>query len=209
MFRELAIGGMLLLIASEPFGGITYEQPDHYFAYHWRDVRKQWESERVILRCRDDCPSAARRFNALIDAAKRESGLARIGSVNRAINLAITPMRDIDNYGVVEIWTAPLTTLGRGYGDCTDFAIAKYFALGEIGISQDNRRIVVVARRRGADLHTVLAVLHDDRWLLLDNLTMRMVAADDSGYQPIAVIDHNGVRSYAVVVASRACDATG
>ena len=75
----------------------------------------------------------------MIDEALGQTGRARLGHINRAINLAKRPMNDIANYGVPEIWKAPLATLANGAGDCTDYAIAKYYALGWIGVPANDR----------------------------------------------------------------------
>jgi len=123
----------------EPFGTATVPAPQEPHATDWRKVQDDWVIEREILeRCRVDrerCPSrAALQFLTIVDGARNLAGRARLGYVNRAINLAIRPMNDLRNYKVPEIWTAPLATLANGAGDCTDYAIAKYYALGEVGI---------------------------------------------------------------------------
>jgi predicted transglutaminase-like cysteine proteinase len=124
----------------EPFSLATVPAPENPYAADWRKVQDDWAVEREILdRCRverERCPSrAALELLAMIDAARARSGRARLGYINRAINLAIRPMKDPDNYGVPEVWKAPLATLANGAGDCTDYAIAKYFALGEVGVA--------------------------------------------------------------------------
>src|SRR5512139_2661629 len=72
--------------------------------------------ERGILdRCRAErerCPSRpALQFLTVIDQAQLQTGRARIGYINRAINLAIRPMGNFNNYVVSEKWKAPLATL--------------------------------------------------------------------------------------------------
>jgi predicted transglutaminase-like cysteine proteinase len=124
----------------EPFGLATVPAPQNPYAADWRKVQDDWAVEREILdRCRverERCPSrAALELLAMIDAARARSGRARLGYINRAINLAVRPMKDLDNYGVPEVWKAPLAALANGAGDCTDYAIAKYFALGEVGVA--------------------------------------------------------------------------
>ena len=56
-------------------------------------------------------------------------------------------------------------------GDCEDYAIAKFFALRELGFGNDQMRIAIIydrLRRRG---HAVLAVNLDDDILILNNQT--------------------------------------
>jgi predicted transglutaminase-like cysteine proteinase len=187
----------------EPFGLATVPAPQNPYAADWRKVQDDWAVEREILdRCRverERCPSrAALELLAMIDAARARSGRARLGYINRAINLAIRPMKDLDNYGVPEVWKAPLATLANGAGDCTDYAIAKYFALGEVGVAANDRRLVVVrAKSRRLDLHTVLAVREEQHWLILDNRSMNIVdAADAIHYVPLFEFDHRDMREF-------------
>ena len=103
------------------------------FAARWRLLQPSIRFERQILAlCRTNpavCPAAAAKFGAIVEAARSRDGLARVGEVNRAVNLAIRPVSDHAQYGVPDIWASPLMTFGSGAGDCEDYAIAKYVAL--------------------------------------------------------------------------------
>jgi len=59
------------------------------------------------------------------------------GEINRAINLAIRPMSDLAQYGAIDVWSSPLVTFTNGAGDCEDYAIAKFAALRQVGISPE------------------------------------------------------------------------
>ena len=187
----------------EPFGVPSTTAPQNIYSADWQKVQDDWVVERELLdRCRADrehCPShAALQFLNVIDAARVQTSRALIGDVNRAINLAIHPMKDIANYGIPEIWKAPLATFARGAGDCTDYAIAKYYALGEAGIPAIDRRLVVVSIKTLGTEHTVLAVRDGQHWLILDSRNMTIVdAADDTQYVPLLVFDHRDVREFA------------
>ena len=87
----------------------------------------------------------------IVDVARRREGRARIGEINRAINLAIRPMSDRAQYGVPDLWTAPIQTLTAGAGDCEDYAIAKYVALEKTGVPEENLRLLVVRDTRRRD----------------------------------------------------------
>ena len=122
-------------------------------------------------------------------------------------------MNDFANYGVPEIWKAPLATLANGAGDCTDYAIAKYYALGGIGVPANDRRLVMVRIKWLEVEHAVLAVREGQHWLILDNRRMAIVdAADAIEYIPLLEFDHRGVRQFvnpALAQAARvACGAT-
>ena len=92
-----------------------------------------------------------RNFLAIVAEGYAHAGRARIGVINRAINLAIRPTSDLAQWGVPDRWSAPLVTLTTGHGDCEDYAIAKYVALMAAGVAEDSVRLVIVrnlARRR-------------------------------------------------------------
>jgi len=187
---------------NEPFGIATIPAPQNKRAADWRKVQDDWAVERRILhRCRAErerCSlRAALQLLTLIDEARIQTGHARLGYVNRAINLAIRPMNDIANYGVPETWKAPLATLAKGAGDCTDYAIAKYFALDEVGIPANDRRLVIVSIKLRQEEHAVLAVRENQHWMILDNQRMAIVnAADATEYIPLLVFDHRGTRKF-------------
>jgi predicted transglutaminase-like cysteine proteinase len=53
-------------------------------------------------------------------------------------------MRDLTQWGVEDRWTASLATLTTGFGDCEDYAIAKYVALTEAGVAAENVQLIIV-----------------------------------------------------------------
>ena len=73
----------------------------------------------------NDCPAAARAFLQIIEQGRRREGRARIGEINRTVNLSIKPMTDLAQHGIDDVWSAPLATFAAGVGDCEDYAIAK------------------------------------------------------------------------------------
>src|SRR5262249_374571 len=96
----------------------------------WRDVLARIDSEEETLAaCRaspDACSPAARRLLQLVELGHRREGRARLGEINRAVNLSIRPTSDWTQYGVDDFWSAPLATIEKGAGDCEDYAIVKY-----------------------------------------------------------------------------------
>jgi predicted transglutaminase-like cysteine proteinase len=183
------------LFASRIFAGPLREK--------WRNVERKLDDERVqIALCdgdRDGCVSpAALRFLAIIDRARAREGRARLGEVNRAINLAIRPMSDQAQYGEPDVWTSPLVTFSHGAGDCEDYAIAKFVALRQAGISPDDLRIVIIRDTIRGEDHAVAAARLDGHWLALDNRRMAMVEDDNlRNYRPLFVIDQHGLMQYA------------
>jgi predicted transglutaminase-like cysteine proteinase len=157
-----------------PFGLIASK--DSPLAARWRALQPMIDVEMGILAaCRSDpaiCPAAAARFLAVVEAARGLSGLARLGEINRGVNLAIRSMNDIAQFGIKDLWATPLMTFASGAGDCEDYAIAKYFALRQAGIADSDLRLVIVHERQLNQDHAVVAARTDGRWLILDNRTM-------------------------------------
>src|SRR5437660_9678999 len=123
---------------------------------------------------------------------------ARLGTINRAINLILKPVSDLALYGAEDVWSPPLATLAIGAGDCEDYAIAKFVALREVGISPDDLRIVIMRDTLHGEDHAVAAARLDGHWLTLDNRRMAMVEdADLKNYLPLYVIDQYGPMPYA------------
>ena len=59
--------------------------------------RIQFEQE-TLAACRLDgagCPAAARRFLSMVELGRQQRGRARLGEINRAVNLSIKPVSDL------------------------------------------------------------------------------------------------------------------
>ena len=189
--------------AAEPFGLFTATLSAGGIVDKWLGVEHKLDDERVQLALcdgdRERCVSpAALQLLAIVDHARAREGRARLGEINRAINLAIRPMSDMAQYGQIDVWSSPLVTFTTGAGDCEDYAIAKYVALRLAGISADDLRIVVMHNILRDEGHAVVAARLDGRWLTLDNNRMAMV--EDSYlrnyFRPLFVIDQRGVMKY-------------
>jgi predicted transglutaminase-like cysteine proteinase len=186
----------------EPFGLPTAAVTTGTLLQKWRDVEREVDGERAVLRvCKENrasCHSqAALQFLAIVDSARTLQGRARLGQINRAINLKIKAMSDVALYGAEDVWSPPLATLAIGAGDCEDYAIAKFVALQEVGVSADDLRIVVLRDDMRQEDHAVVAARLDGSWLMLDNRHMLMV--EDRQVQadhPEFVIDHDDVKRY-------------
>jgi len=194
-----AIAVMTLLLtpvhAVEPFGLATTPSQSSGLTMLWSDLQRELAKDEVeITHCRIDtnCGSAAaQRLIAIIDEARRHSGRQMIGHLNRGINGAIQSTR------AIVPWLSPLAALDQP-GDCKSYAIVKYLALGELGIAASDRRLVML---RGAgrpnELHLVVLVRDDDRWIILDNQTLALVdSVAARQYEPLKEFDATGVRDF-------------
>jgi predicted transglutaminase-like cysteine proteinase len=185
----------------EPFGWETQPVAAGPIVDKWNGVSAEIAADREILaRCRgtaEGCPPAARNFLSAIASGSALDGRARIGLINRAINLAIRAQSDLAQWGVPDRWSAPLETFTSGRGDCEDYAIAKYVALTEAGIPAQDVKLVVVRNIAANEDHAVTAVRLDGGWLMLDNRWLTLVAdVDMPQVVPLFVLDGAGVREF-------------
>jgi predicted transglutaminase-like cysteine proteinase len=186
---------------AEPFRLNTIRAASGDILTKWSSVENDIGVEKKILtscgKSITECSSAAKKFLAIVAEGRKNSGRARIGVINRAINLAIRPMSDLAQWGVEDRWTAPLATLTSGLGDCEDYAIAKYFALTEAGIAAKDVKLVVVRDLVVHEDHAVVAVRLDGSWLILDN--RRLALVNDIEMRrviPLFVLDSGGVKKF-------------
>lgn len=196
--------GLSVSRPNEPFTLTTNPVSSGGVLRKWRRVQDGLLEERSILsRCRDDvesCTLAATRFLAIVDAARQTEGRARIEAINSAINLAIRPVTDQEQYGVPDLWATPLMTFTTEAGDCEDYAIAKYQALAEAGFSAEDLRLVLVHDNAVDDDHAVLAVRSLGQWLILDNRAFSIMEdAEARHLTPLFVLNNEGVERAATI----------
>jgi predicted transglutaminase-like cysteine proteinase len=222
--RIFRVAAALLLLGlaaqagpGEPFGLATVAAPEGPLSASWRKLQRQMKTEQpLIARCRAEphaCRStAALRFVAIVNEGKRHEGLARIGNINRAVNLAIRAFNNAEPHR--DEWTSPLAALAAGAGDCKQYAVVKYAVLGDAGFSADELRLVILQVKPGRDRHAVIALRHEGQWLILDNRTLSLVDSSDvlGHYVPLYALDERGVRQFGTrqqpeqKVASVPCD---
>lgn len=183
----------------EPFGLDTSPVTAGPLLSRWLAVEAEIRTDATILaRCRageQPCPTAAQSFLAIIADGHARAGRARLGVINRAINLAIRPSSYLLQRAVPDHWSAPLETLASGEGDCKDYAIAKYLALREAGLS--DVRLIIVHDLAGGTDHAVVAVRLHDGWILLDNRWLALVADFEMRRViPLFELDQDGVKQF-------------
>ena len=162
--------------------GVQTEQVTEGALLNWRRVKGDITRDlEIIAQCqaRRPCPAPAQKLINLSLEGTGRSGRARVGVINRAVDLAIRPVSDETQWGVRDHWSDPLETLRSNSGDCEDYAIIKYVALLAAGLSKDAVKIVVLKNRLPNEDHAVLAVRTDSQWLILDNRTLTLVRDTD------------------------------
>jgi len=186
--------------SAQLFGMDTEPVADGALLDKWRrvqaDITKDLE---VVAQCQagKPCPAPAKRLLSLSLEGFGRSDRARAGILNRAIDLAISPVSDQIQWGVPDHWSDPLETLHSNSGDCEDYAIVKYAALLAAGVSKDAVKIVVLRNRLPNEDHAVVAVRVDNQWLILDNRTLTLVRDMDVRRAiPEFVLDDEGVSRF-------------
>jgi len=117
-------------------------------------------------------------WQKLLKDGAEQSEAAKLKRVNDFFNRRIRFSDDLAVWAQSDYWATPMETLGRGAGDCEDFAIVKYYSLLLLGIPDDKLRLVYVQARLGGvnssitQAHMVLAFYPTPgaEPLILDNL---------------------------------------
>jgi len=126
----------------------------------------------------DSGASSVAAWRDLLNQTSSQSDTVKLRWVNDFFNRRIRFGEDSDIWGKRDHWATPLETLGRGAGDCEDFAIAKYVTLKLLGIPSEKLRMTYVKARIGGpqsnlvQAHMVLSYYPapGDEPLVLDNL---------------------------------------
>lgn len=126
----------------------------------------------------ESATASVRAWRELNMQAANQPDEAKLRLVNDFFNRRVRFMDDVDIWKQSDYWATPLETLGRGAGDCEDFAIAKYVTLTLLGMPADKLRLTYVRARIGGpqsnvvQAHMVLSyyAAPGDEPLVLDNL---------------------------------------
>jgi predicted transglutaminase-like cysteine proteinase len=96
--------------------------------------------------------------------------------INYTVNSSITPLTDMEIYGVEERWTYP-----RSVGDCEDFALLKRKMLVDRGVDPADLLMTVVLQPNGEG-HAVLTVRTDHGDFILDNMRNKVLLWSETEY---------------------------
>ncbi|TQV81590.1 transglutaminase-like cysteine peptidase [Denitrobaculum tricleocarpae] len=156
------------------FNTIEFRSKSFKALPQWRRVLDQFKRERkAFLACTNDaanCSSEVQKsWREIILEARDLDRAAKLNAVNRYFNRWPYKL-DKEVFGVNEYWASPVEFMTRS-GDCEDFSIAKYFALKELGFTQEEMRIVILMDRIRNIGHAVLAIYEKNDILVLDSLS--------------------------------------
>ena len=156
------------------FGSSEFRSGSLMALPQWRGVLTKMKAESASLtRCTtssEACASPAQRAWArLVAETSSLSKREKLNKVNAFMNRWPYKL-DLELYGRREYWASPSEFMTRS-GDCEDYAIAKFFALRQLGFTNEELRVVILWDQIRAIGHSVLAVYLNDEILILDNLS--------------------------------------
>lgn len=137
--------------------------------------RKFHIDEKILQKAQEKYGQEARNRLVLWENLINNDGATdreKLEKINSFFNKKIFFVNDADLYGVKDYWATPVEFLSKGAGDCEDFAIAKYFSLKIMGVSEEKIRIAYVKALQQNIFHMVMLYYSDPAAepLILDNL---------------------------------------
>jgi len=138
----------------------------------------------------------------LIASSRSLSEIDKLKRINEFINRKFQFVDDSVLWKQADYWATPLEMMGKSAGDCEDFAIIKYTALKDIGVSTDKLRLSYVKAKIGgvnsnvSQAHMVLTYYAepDAEPLILDNLITEIrPASRRPDLTPVFSFNHEGV----------------
>lgn len=141
---------------------------------------RAWDSDRMLAAAQRQGPAATAAVRALLPVLAEATALdeeSRLAPINEFFNRRVVFTDDETVWGQADYWASPIETLGKGRGDCEDYAIGKYFSLLAVGVPVAKLRLVYVRAQIGGpggptQAHMVLAYYAQSgaEPLILDNL---------------------------------------
>lgn len=117
-------------------------------------------------------------WRKVIEESKTLTELQKLEAANSFFNRRVYYEVDLIVWKQNDYWATPLELMGRGDGDCEDFAISKYMTLLMMGIPDEKLRMIYVRAQSGnstlvkSEAHMVLGYYETPTAepLILDNL---------------------------------------
>lgn len=132
-----------------------------------------------------------KQWQIIVDAVQGKSVKEQINAINSYMN-KYEYIVDPINWGVKDYWASPGEFFDK-FGDCEDYAIAKYLSLKMLGVDPNIMRIVIVMDLNLKVLHAVLGVYADDEIYILDNQLSIVVKSNIiKHYKPIFSVNESG-----------------
>ncbi|WP_246175533.1 MULTISPECIES: transglutaminase-like cysteine peptidase [Pseudoalteromonas] len=146
--------------------------------------------------------AVARNWQTMLVQSQNQTEQQKILIVNDFFARNLRYRTDIELWQQNDYWATPLETLGKGLGDCEDYAIAKYISLRVLGIEDDKLRLIYVKAQIGGpnskqtQAHMVLGyfVTPNAQPLILDSLITKVLpAAKRTDLSPVFSFNSQGL----------------
>jgi len=199
LLGAVAITGMAALVMPAPADAAKAAQS----FFKSKEIRssnlkpfKKWTgalvrySKEVALHKSGSCKS--KEFNAchykiwmkFLVSTKDKDKLSQIKAINGYMNRA-KYITDSRNWGQKDYWASPGQFMEK-FGDCEDYAIAKFMSLKLLGFPSNMLRVVAVKDLNLKVGHAVLVVIIDGKYYLLDNQIKQVVETKNvHHYRPV------------------------
>jgi hypothetical protein len=218
--RGIRVGLLLLVVGPMTAHGYDFDTSGYLAeAFRWPawsdTVARHQNQRQLIADCLDDVARCSRPLRGMRVIIERGATLPldkRLALVNRYINRrgyrrerilphasVATSSRPAQAARAGNRWQTLVEFLERG-GDCEDFATAKYFLLREMGVPEEDLRVLVVYDRTVREHHAVVAVRRPGgpAWLLeIDNTILRRDRPGGrSSYRPVYAMSERSIWDY-------------
>lgn len=114
------------------------------------------------------------KWMAFLDGLKDKDVATKVREVNTYMNRA-PYITDNQNWGTKDYWSSPGEFMAK-FGDCEDYAIAKYMSLRHLGFKESEMRVVAVKDMNLKVGHAVLVIYLGGKTYLLDNQIKNVVS---------------------------------
>lgn len=159
----------------------------------WTEALEKYAKENALVQ-KEGCNSAQFTTCHYVTWRKFLAGLVgkdkltQITEVNTYMNKA-KYIADEPNWNQKDYWASPGEFMAK-FGDCEDYAIAKFLSLTLLGFDAESVRVVAVKDLNLKVGHAVLAVFLDGKVYILDNQITQVVEASSiRHYQPVFSIN--------------------
>jgi predicted transglutaminase-like cysteine proteinase len=88
-------------------------------------------------------------WSRMLDTASQASAQEKLLQVNHFFNRHIRYTEDNILWKKSDYWATPVDTMGMRAGDCEDYTIAKYLSLLQIGVANEQLRLIYVKAQVG------------------------------------------------------------
>ena len=135
------------------------------------------------------------KWRQLVTELQSEDIDEKLYEINRFFN-RFDFVDDLVHWQQKDYWATPIEFISTGAGDCEDYTIAKYFSLIELGISEQQLRLMYVTALELRQPHMVLAYYETPTSvpLVLDNINRRILPAHKRrDLSPIYSFNGNGL----------------